>query len=161
MIKLTKNIDRFWSKVEKTETCWNWIGSKTKAGYGQFYHKETGKGVVYYAHRISEELARGPIPKGTHVDHRCHNVACVRPSHIRVVTVSQNAENRRGAASNNRSSGIRGVTWDKARGKWNTQVGRLGRVYSAGRFDDLEEAAQAVKDLRNRIFTHNEADRAA
>lgn len=161
MLKLSKNIDRFWSKVEKTETCWNWTASKTSRGYGHFFHKESGKGALYYAHRVSYEMAYGEIPAGLNIDHRCHNPSCLRPDHLRAVTQKENQENRQGPSTNNRSSGIRGVTWDKSRNKWSTQVGHLGRVYTAGRFDNLDEAAQAVIDLRNRLFTCNDVDRAA
>jgi hypothetical protein len=34
-----KHIDRFWSKVEKTKTCWLWTAGKDFDGYGQFSDK--------------------------------------------------------------------------------------------------------------------------
>jgi hypothetical protein len=36
-----------------------------------------------------------------------------------------------------------------------------GQRYYAGYFSNVEEAAEAAKALRNRVFTHNDADRRA
>ncbi len=69
---------RFWSKVTKTDTCWLWIGQTQVGGYGQFKLARHNQS----AHRISWELAYGPIPDGLWVLHRCDTPACVRPAHL-------------------------------------------------------------------------------
>ena len=28
--------ERFWEKVEKTDSCWNWVAYKDREGYGRF-----------------------------------------------------------------------------------------------------------------------------
>jgi hypothetical protein len=69
--------ERFWSKVNKTDTCWIWTGCRTKAGYGLLTFNRKN----YYAHRVAWELQNGPIPKGMLVCHDCpggDNPACVR-----------------------------------------------------------------------------------
>lgn len=71
--------ERFWKKVNRSPTCWNWIGGRNEKGYGQFYHPEVGHSVL--AHRVSFELNFGEKPKGL-VLHKCNNPACVRPSHL-------------------------------------------------------------------------------
>lgn len=55
-----------------------------------------GYGVCYYqgrqqrAHRISYEMAVGPIPDGLVIDHLCRNRACIRPGHLEAVTQREN-----------------------------------------------------------------------
>jgi len=89
---------RFWSKVEKTSNCWNWLGAKTK-GYGIININR--KNVL--AHRYSYMQAVGEIPEGLQIDHLCRNRSCVNPNHLEIVTnkenclrgISPNAQNAR------------------------------------------------------------------
>ncbi len=71
-------VERFWEKVRKSDSCWEWIGSKNKRGYGQIF-SQTGKRPEL-AHRVSYRLHTG-CPTA-HVLHRCDNPACVRPDHL-------------------------------------------------------------------------------
>lgn len=82
--------ERFWAKVERTESCWLWRAAVLKSGYGSF--GVPGRGPVY-AHRFSYELNVGPIPGGLHIDHLCRVRTCVRPDHLEAVTQQEN--NRR------------------------------------------------------------------
>lgn len=147
---------RFWQRVDKTGTCWNWTGPRSR-GYGDFNHQT----VRYRAHRYSYELLHGPIADDKDVDHICHNTACVNPDHLRLVTAKQNAENRSGPQVNNTTSGIRGVYWDKGRGKWHAHIGHDGQKIALGRFATLAEAEAVVIRKRNELFTHNNLDRDA
>jgi hypothetical protein len=79
--------ERFWPKVQKTETCWLWIASTFKDGYGQF-HPNAGSPAA--AHRFAYELLVGPIPKGTNLDHLCRVRHCVNPDHLEPVTNREN-----------------------------------------------------------------------
>jgi len=81
-----EQLDRFWSKVEVTGFCWNWVGGKYVAGYGRF----TANGAGFRAHRVSYVALVGPIPEGLVIDHLCRNVACVNPDHLEPVTVRVN-----------------------------------------------------------------------
>jgi hypothetical protein len=149
-------IERFWSKVEKTDTCWNWVAGHSGTGYG-IYHYE---GITQPAHRVSYEMHKGKIPEGILIDHICHNKSCVNPGHLRLATTKQNMENLSGPKVTS-TSGVRGVYWHALTGKWNVQVGHNRRRYSGGLFHDLDEAEAVAKALRNQLYTHNNLDRPA
>lgn len=84
---MTSVLERFWEKVEKTDTCWLWTASQRGNGYGQF--GVTQKDIVY-AHRFAYEQTVGPIPEGLVIDHLCRVRHCVNPDHMEPVTSREN-----------------------------------------------------------------------
>ena len=77
---------RFFSKVDKTSSCWMWTGPKSY-GYGKF---SIGRKTCL-AHRFAYERLKGQIPNGLQLDHLCRNKACVNPEHLEPVTNRENA----------------------------------------------------------------------
>lgn len=87
--------ERFWSFVIKhpDDGCWEWTGALSR-GYGHFgQHGWQGGAYVWAWKQVN-----GPVPKGLHLDHLCHNRdvtclgglaclhrRCVRPSHLEAV----------------------------------------------------------------------------
>lgn len=85
-----KVISDFWERVEKTDGCWNWIGSINKNGYGQM----SVDSFPLMAHRISYFIRYGPLVEGLCVCHECNNPRCVRPDpeHLLLETQKYNMQ---------------------------------------------------------------------
>lgn len=149
--------DRFWAKVEKTDTCWNWTGSKNRGGYGNIAPAPRSGGSKL-SHRVSHEMASGPIPDGMDIDHTCFNHSCVNPDHLRAATRKENMENLPGPTRSS-TSGVLGVTWAKAANAWKAQIMHHGKNFHVGQYSTLAEAEAAVIAKRLELFTHNNRDR--
>ena len=77
---------RFWKKVNKTDTCWLWTGSKNNMGYPRI----NINGNVKLAHRISYEMKNGSIENSLRVLHKCGVAHCVNPEHLFLGTQKDN-----------------------------------------------------------------------
>lgn len=72
--------------------CWIWMGPMRPNGYGQI--QVAGK--LKSAHRLAYELFIGATPSDLVTDHLCRNPRCVNPTHLELVTVTENT--RRGTS---------------------------------------------------------------
>lgn len=83
--------------------CLLWEKSVRSTGYGNSFVDGKNKA----PHIVAWEIFYGPVPKGMHLDHTCHNEAaakgecdskncihrrCYNPNHLRVVTPSENTK---------------------------------------------------------------------
>lgn len=68
-----------WNGIpEPTTGCSLWLGPLSNNGYGHFRYDNRD----LLAHRVAYELAKGPIPDGLFVCHRCDFPPCVNPDHL-------------------------------------------------------------------------------
>lgn len=89
-----------------------------------------------YAHQYIK-----PSPEGMIIDHKNWNGLDNRKNNLEHVTTQRNLQNRR---VYNSTSGVRNVRWDKTRNKWKAEVWVDDKNIYIGRFEQIEEAEQAV-----------------
>lgn len=106
-LEVTKN--RFWSKVSigGSNDCWDWVGAKRPSGYGNVRINKQYKS----AHRVSWEIAYGPIANGLHVLHACDNTKCCNPRHLMLGTSTANRIDmeRKGRGNHRHGNRLRGI----------------------------------------------------
>lgn len=132
---------RFWEKVEKTDGCWNWIGAKSKAGYGQI----RADGKCQYAHRAMWEKSHLlKIPEGFYICHRCDNPGCVNPEHLFLGTPKDNRQDsvRKGRSNKGERNGRSRLQ--------KTDVLEIRRLHSEG--VPHEEIASKFKIVVNTVY---------
>lgn len=101
-------------------------------------------GEYYYVHKLIYLFHHGYMPE--QVDHINRDALDNRIENLREATGSQNCANRK--LFKNNTSGARGVSWDKTRGKWAAHASVNGVQKKLGYYDDLEAAAEQAKNAR-------------
>ncbi len=127
-----------------------WVGKQ--AGFIHDPDKKTGGYVVigiqgksYRAHRLAWLYMMGSFPE-TGIDH----INLIRHDNrffnLRECTQAGNTANIMAPVTN--TSGVKGVTWNKARKKWTAQITSEGIRYYLGIFSDKEDAIKAIQEAR-------------
>lgn len=89
---IRSTMERVFSKVKKTDTCWLWLGGTNGRGYGVMGVERPRR--TAYVHRVSYEHFHGPIPDGAEVAHSCDVRNCVNPDHLSLMTHRENEDDK-------------------------------------------------------------------
>lgn len=92
-------------------------------------------------------------PEDKIVDHINHNTLDNRKSNLKVVTVSENAQNIK--LRKNSKSGIKNVCWVKEVNKWKASLKLNGKTIILGYFDNIKDAEKAAIEGRKKYFTNS------
>lgn len=124
-----------------------WIAHKTKSGFyaSRRIRLPNGAWTTEYMHRVILDA-----PPGFEVDHENGNGLDNRRHNIRLSTHRENLYNQRLRSSN--KSGYKGVSWTKARNKWQASIKHNGKSRGLGYFDNPRDAALAYDNAALMYF---------
>ena len=128
---------------------WSVAGGVDNYGYIKIKIKQ----IDYRAHRLVWMYVYGQMPTNE-IDHingiRNDNRLC----NLRPVTVKQNKENV--ALRKDSSTGCLGVHFCKKTKKYVAKISHNKKPIYVGRFDNIDDAATAVRQKRREIYSHYE-----
>ena len=132
-------------------------GEKRMAGWpddrGYIYLSVKGKKIP--AHRLVWESVNGVVPKGYEIDHVDGNPSNNTITNLRLLTHAENMQNRHRPSRKNKTSGVKGVHWDKDRRKWRSHIVVNGKQIHIGRFDSIDDALIAYRRAAAVHHTYN------
>ena len=102
----------------------------------------------FFAHRMAWRLHYGEWPEG-HIDHINGDITDNRIKNLRLVSNSENQQNRHAARG---KSKFKGVCLHKKAGKWQAAIQKAGKVKYLGLFDKEEDAAAAYNAAAKTFF---------
>lgn len=144
--------DRFWSKVEKADSCWLWRARTMPNGYGVVGIR---RGVTNLAHRVAWELAHGPIPAGMKVCHRCDVRNCVNPDHLFLGTQADNITDMIAKGRNARGEKMTGAKLTEVQVREIRQRHAIGSVTQTQLATEYGVASTTIgKILRRQRWAH-------
>lgn len=112
------------------------------------YPKVTICGHCFRLHQIAWVLMTGEWADGA-IDHKNRDRSDNRWRNLRLATPAQNLLNTSAHARS--QTGLKGVSWHKASGKWRVQVNHGGRVVFTGLAQDLEVADELACFIREEV----------
>lgn len=107
-------------------------------------------GRVYRAHRLAWLYVNGCWPKNF-IDHINSNKTDNRIANLRDVDGKTNMENQTRASSQNKSSGVIGVSREQGRRRWRAHITTNKKMIHLGYFDTIEEASDAYIAAKRKI----------
>lgn len=107
-------------------------------------------GINYRAARVIYKLYHGV--EAEQVDHIDGDRSNNRIVNLRAVTHQQNQQNMKKSSRN--KSGVVGVSWNKAKNRWDAKISFNGGSVLIGRFTDFDAAVAARKQYEQKLGYH-------
>lgn len=104
---------------------------------------------LYNTRRI-HNVIMGVTPFGMVVDHINSDIHDNRKENLQFITQAQNVKKAR--MKNTNTSGYKGVTYHKARKKWQAGLCLCGKYLHGGFFTDIKEAAKKYNEMALHYF---------
>jgi hypothetical protein len=133
-------------------TRWNVLFAGKQAGWLHklgYRYVTVGSHSEYKVHRIIWKWVTGEDPPTT-LDHRDGNRANNRFVNLRAATKAEQTRNSELRKDN--STGHRGVSWNKERGRWKAGIGTGRKRRHLGYFDSAAEASTAYAAAAQNLF---------
>lgn len=102
----------------------------------------------YLAHRLAWLYVYGEWPAGE-IDHVNRVKSDNRIANLRALSHAENNQNK--ARQKNNTSGKKGVSWNKNRGRWHVRIMLNGESRHVGYFEKIEAADAAYKNIAKEI----------
>lgn len=125
-------------------------GSKKRNGYIEIQFN----GKMLKAHRLAWILVYGDLADDVEIDHIDGDRSNNRLSNLRAVGRSINQQNQRNARSDS-TSGLLGVSWYSAGGKWKADIRVNGKKKHLGYFNCKDAAHQAYLNAKRVMHEGN------
>jgi len=122
------------------------IGTKAGTDIGDGRSQITINKKHYKTHRLIYLMFHGYMPN--EVDHIDNNPSNNDIKNLREATRSEQLCNTK--LRKDSTSGVKGITWDKARNKWIVSINKNQKTVFRARFDDLELAQLVANEARNK-----------
>lgn len=122
-----------------------------KLYYATRTYQVNGRRMLDHLHRLvmARVLGRDLEPE-ERIDHVNRDGLDCRRENLRLATHAQNMANRR--LFKNNTSGVRGVSWHKAKGKWCARISVNGKRILLGYFDEIEDAKSTYEKAAVKHF---------
>jgi hypothetical protein len=130
--------------TEYAEEVGNYNWAYHAAGYA-IAHNRLNNNKQFLLHRL---IMKPPIEK--QIDHINSNGLDCRKCNMRLCNHSQNKMNE-GLRSSN-TSGFKGVSWNKARQKWTSQIKINYKNIHIGYYDEIKDAGQSYREAATKYF---------
>lgn len=138
---------------------WKWsarYSPHTKSFYAyRGFRRPDGVYTSIVLHRAIMGLDFGDEREVDHVD--AHNTLDDRRANLRTASSGQNSQNKRRATNN--KSGVKGVSWSKAKRRWIVQIQVNLKKVAVGEFTDFAAAVERSASVRSKL--HGEFSRTA